>query len=35
LTTLNVEEPEGRAAGVMVNSVGELVEKLRNEAKVI
>lgn len=35
LTTLQVEEPEGRAAGVIVNSVGELVEKLRNEAKVI
>jgi len=35
LTTLQVEEPEGRAAGVIVNSVSELVEKLRNEAKVI
>jgi len=35
LTTLEVEEPEGRAAGVIVNSVSELVEKLRNEAKVI
>jgi electron transfer flavoprotein beta subunit len=35
LTTLNVEEPEGRAAGVIVNSVSEMVEKLRNEAKVI
>ena len=35
LTTLKVEEPEGRAAGVIVNSVGELVDKLRNEAKVI
>ena len=35
LTTLKVEEPEGRAAGVIVNSVSELVEKLRNEAKVI
>ena len=34
-TTLKVEEPEGRAAGVIVNSVSELVEKLRNEAKVI
>ena len=35
LTTLKVEEPEARAAGVIVNSVSELVEKLRNEAKVI
>jgi electron transfer flavoprotein beta subunit len=35
LTTLQVEEREGRAAGVIVNSVSELVEKLRNEAKVI
>jgi electron transfer flavoprotein beta subunit len=35
LTTLQVDEPEGRAAGVIVNSVAELVEKLRNEAKVI
>jgi len=35
LTTLQVDEPEGRAAGVIVSSVTELVEKLRNEAKVI
>ncbi len=35
LTTLQVEEPEARAAGVIVSSVGELVDKLRNEAKVI
>ena len=35
MTTLQVEAPEGRAAGVIVNSVSELVEKLRNEAKVI
>ena len=35
LTTLKVEEPEGRAAGVIVASVSELVDKLRNEAKVI
>ena len=35
LSTLKVEEPEGRAAGVIVNSVSDLVEKLRNEAKVI
>ena len=35
LTTLEVIEPEGRAAGVIVANVAELVEKLRNEAKVI
>ncbi len=35
MTTLEVIEPEGRAAGVIVNSVAELVDKLRNEAKVI
>ena len=35
LTTLQVEEPEGRAAGIIVNSVSELVDKLRTEAKVI
>ena len=35
LTTLKVDEPEGRAAGIIVNSVSELVDKLRNEAKVI
>ena len=35
LTTLQVDEPEGRAAGVIVSSVTELVDKLRNEAKVI
>jgi electron transfer flavoprotein beta subunit len=35
LTTLEVEAPEARAAGVIVNSVSELVDKLRNEAKVI
>ncbi len=35
MTTLKVEEPEGRAAGIIVESVSELVEKLRNEAKVI
>jgi electron transfer flavoprotein beta subunit len=32
---LNVELPEARAAGVMVESVDELVDKLKNEAKVI
>ncbi|MDJ0894127.1 MAG: electron transfer flavoprotein subunit beta/FixA family protein [Alphaproteobacteria bacterium] len=35
LTTLKVEEPPKREAGVIVGSVEELVEKLRNEAKVI
>ena len=35
MTTIQVEEPEGRAAGVIVASVSELVDKLRNEAKVI
>ena len=35
LTTLNVTEPAGREAGVIVDSVAELVEKLKNEAKVI
>ena len=35
LTTLEVTEPPARAAGVIVESVAELVDKLRNEAKVI
>ncbi|MGB0749027.1 MAG: electron transfer flavoprotein subunit beta/FixA family protein [Magnetospiraceae bacterium] len=35
LTTLKVTEPASRSAGVMVGSVDDLVEKLRNEAKVI
>ena len=35
LKTLKVEEPPRRQAGVMVASVAELVDKLRNEAKVI
>ncbi|MFT6558042.1 MAG: electron transfer flavoprotein beta subunit [Sneathiella sp.] len=35
LTTLKVEEPAKREAGVMVESVAELVEKLKNEAGVI
>ena len=33
--TLKVVEPAPRQAGVMVDSVAELVDKLRNEAKVI
>ena len=35
LTTLKVTEPPKRQAGTMVDSVAALVEKLRNEAKVI
>ena len=35
LTVLEVVEPEGRVAGVIVANVAELVDKLRNEAKVI
>jgi electron transfer flavoprotein beta subunit len=35
LTTLKVEEPAARAAGVMVPDVATLVDKLKNEAKVI
>ncbi|MCP5162019.1 MAG: electron transfer flavoprotein subunit beta/FixA family protein [Hahellaceae bacterium] len=35
LTTLKVEEPPKRAGGIKVGSVSELVEKLKNEAKVI
>jgi electron transfer flavoprotein beta subunit len=35
LTTLKVVEPEKRGAGVIVETVAELVDKLRNEAKVI
>ena len=35
LTTLKVEEPPRREAGVMVESVAELVDKLKNEEKVI
>lgn len=33
--TLKVEAPAGRQAGIKVKSVAELVEKLKNEAKVI
>ncbi len=35
LTTLKVTEPAQRQAGIKVESVSELVDKLRNEAKVI
>jgi electron transfer flavoprotein beta subunit len=34
-TILKVETPAERSAGIKVGSVDELVEKLRNEAKVI
>ncbi|MFT0521604.1 electron transfer flavoprotein subunit beta/FixA family protein, partial [Pseudomonas faucium] len=33
--TLKVETPAARSAGIKVKSVAELVEKLKNEAKVI
>ena len=35
LKTLKVAEPGKRKAGVMVKDVADLVDKLRNEAKVI
>ena len=35
LKTLKVEEPAKRSAGVMVADVAALVDKLKNEAKVI
>ena len=35
IKTLSVAPPDERSAGVKVESVSELVEKLRNEAKVI
>ena len=35
LTTLKVTEPERRQAGIIVENVGELLDKLKNEAKVI
>ena len=35
LKTLKVSEPAGRAAGIIVPDVATLVDKLRNEAKVI
>jgi electron transfer flavoprotein beta subunit len=35
LVTLKVEEPAKRQGGVKVGSVGELVDKLKNEARVI
>ena len=35
LTTVKVEEPTARVSGIKVSDVGELVDKLKNEAKVI
>ncbi|MNE79082.1 Electron transfer flavoprotein subunit beta [compost metagenome] len=35
ITVLKVEAPASRSAGIKVKSVAELVEKLKNEAKVI
>ena len=35
LKVLKVDEPQGREIGIMVETVAELVDKLRNEAKVI
>ena len=35
LKVIKVEEPAARSAGIKVNSVAELVDKLKNEAKVI
>jgi electron transfer flavoprotein beta subunit len=35
LTTLKVVEPPKRSAGIKVGSVAELVNKLKNEARVI
>ena len=35
LAVLKVEEPAARAAGIKGGSIDELVEKLKNEAKVI
>lgn len=35
LETIRVEEPPKRKGGILVQSVQELVEKLRNEAKVL
>ena len=35
LTTVSVSEPPARAAGVVVANVGELIDKLKNDAKVV
>ena len=35
INTLKVSPPPERAAGIIVESIDELVDKLKNEAKVI
>ena len=35
LQTVKVEEPPKRKGGIMVSSIEELVDKLKNEAKVL
>jgi electron transfer flavoprotein beta subunit len=35
LKTIKVAEPPKRSAGIKVGSVAELIDKLKNEAKVI
>ena len=35
LKVVSVEPPPGRSAGIIVESVDELIDKLKNEAKVI
>ena len=35
LQTVRVEEPPKRKGGIMVSSIEELVDKLKNEAKVL
>jgi electron transfer flavoprotein beta subunit len=35
LKTIKVEEPPKRTAGILVTDVAALVDKLKNEAKVI
>ena len=35
LSITRVEEPPAREAGIKVSDVGELVDKLKNDAKVI
>ncbi len=35
LSTLKIEEPQQRSAGILVSDVDELITKLKNEAKVI
>ena len=35
LQTIKIEEPPKRKGGIMVSSIEELVDKLKNEAKVL